>query len=259
MNNPGIIRYPSAVSSARPFTLDWLYSRHHTRRFEWMRDKLASHGKESISIIELGCHDARSLIYVPVNVHRYVGLDAGWQSGWKGDEPYGLEAARIRMKDMKNHEVRRSTLPEDIEKIKEQFDVALVLETFEYLEPSVLESYIAALAQKVSENGCIITTMPNEKGIPLLLKAAGARLFKVRRSEYTATQFCNALLGRMNRVPRAAKGRKGFDYGQVVSLLSRHFPFMRTEGIEMIKKLPPYLSTNTGVVAAKRPLPHLNG
>ena len=220
-------------------------------------EKLASHGKESISIIELGCHDARSLTYVPVNVHRYVGLDAGWQSGWKGDEPYGLEAGRMRMKDMKNYEVRRSTSPEDIEKIGEQFDVALVLETFEYLEPSVLESYITALAQKVSENGCMIATMPNEKGIPLLLKAAGAKAFGVRRSEYTATQFCNALLGRMNRVPRAAKGRKGFDYGQVVSLLSRYFPFMCIEGIGLMK-LPPYLSTNTGVVAAKGPLPHLN-
>jgi hypothetical protein len=250
------VQYPSAVSSGRPLTLNWLYTRHHTRRFEWMREKIASYGKKSVSIIELGCHDARSLTYVPVNVDRYVGLDAGWQSGWIGNEPYGLEAGRARLQNLDNIEIRKSTSPEDVEKINGQFDVALVLETFEYLEPSALEPYIAALAHKVRENGCIVTTMPNEKGIPLLLKAIGAKLCGVRRSEYTARQFCDGLLGRMDRVPRAARGRKGFDYDQIVSLVGHYFPFLKIEGIGLMK-LPPHLSTNTGIVASKEPLPQL--
>jgi hypothetical protein len=256
MKTTDTIPYPTAVSSGRPLTLNWLYTRHHTRRFEWMREKIASYGKKSVSIIELGCHDARSLTYVPVNVDRYIGLDAGWQSGWIGNEPYGLEASRVRLQNLDNIEVRKSTSPEDIDRINGQFDVALVLETFEYLEPSALESYIAALARKVHKNGCIVSTMPNEKGIPLLLKAIGAKLCGVRRSEYTARQFCDALLGRMDRVPRPARGRKGFDYEQTVSLVGHYFPFLRIEGIGLMK-LPPHLNTNTGIVASKEPLPPL--
>jgi len=37
--------------------------------------------------------------------------------------------------------------------------------------------------------------MPNEKGIPLLMKALAAKLTGIRRSEYTAMQFVHALMG----------------------------------------------------------------
>ena len=246
-------RYPPAVSRDRAYTFNWFYARHHAQRFDWMGNKIASLGKESVSILELGCHDARSLAYVPVNVHRYVGLDAGWQSGWNGETPYGLEAGRIRLQNAEKFEVRKSSSPEDIEEMEEQFDMALVLETFEYLEPSALELYVAALARRVCDNGYLLTTMPNEKGIPLLVKALGAKLSGIPRSEYTASQFFHALLGRMDRVPRASRGRKGFDYAQMAHLLAKYFPFLSLEGVGLMK-LPPHLSTNIGIIASKKAL-----
>jgi hypothetical protein len=246
------LRYPPAISSGRAYTFNWFYARHHARRFEWMRDKIASCGKRSVSVLELGCHDARSLTYVPVRVHRYVGLDAGWKSGWTGQTPCGLEAGRVRLKGRKNFEVRISSSPQDIDKMEGQFDVALVLETFEYLQPAALEPYIAALAGKLSDDGWLLTTMPNEKGIPLLVKALGAKLAGIRRSEYNGTEFIHALLGQMDRVPRAVRGRKGFDYGQIARLMAKHFSFLRLEGVGLMN-LPPYLSTNIGIVASKKP------
>jgi hypothetical protein len=250
------LRYPPAISRGRAHTFNWFYARHHARRFEWMRDKIASCGKPSVSILELGCHDARSLTYVPVKVHRYVGLDAGWKSGWNGETPYGLEAGRFRLKGRENFEARMSNSPEDIDKMEEQFDVALVLETFEYLQPTALEPYIAALAGKLIDDGRLLTTMPNEKGIPLLVKALGAKLAGIHRSQYDGTEFIHALLGQMDRVPRGVRGRKGFDYGQIARLLTKYFPFLRLEGVGLIH-LPPYLSTNIGIVASRKPFADL--
>ena len=250
MKTADVLRYPPAISRDRAYSFNWFYARHHARRFEWMRDKIASTGKKSVSILELGCHDVRSLAYVPINVHRYVGLDAGWQSGWNGETPYGLEAGRARLQGMEHFEVRKSSSSEDIEKIGEQFDVVLVLETLEYLAPSALEAYVAALARRVRDNGCILTTMPNEKGIPLLVKALAAKLSGIRRSEYTARQFFHALLGQMDQVPRASRGRKGFDYSLISHLLAKYFPFLSLEGVGLMK-LPPQLSTNIGMIASK--------
>jgi hypothetical protein len=223
-----------------------------------MREKIATRKTESVSILELGCHDARSLGFVPVHVHRYVGLDAGWQSGWNEDKPYGLEAGRARLKGNDNFEVRQSKTPRDIELLLEKFDIALVLETFEYLEPAALEPYIAALAGKVRDNGILLTTMPNEKGIPLLVKALAAKMAGIRRSEYSAAQFVHAVMGRMDRVPRGVRGRKGFDYGQVAGILAKYFPFLSLEGVGLLK-LPPPLSTNIGIVASKKPFADVTG
>ena len=246
------VRYPPAISQDRAYSFRWFYSRHHAQRFEWMSKQIASRQKQSISILELGCYDARSLRSVPVNVHRYMGLDAGWQSGWNGETPYGLEAGRIRFKDNENFEVRTSNSPRDIEQLTETFDVALVLETFEYLDPAALEPYIAALAGKVRDDGFLLTTMPNEKGIPLLVKALAAKLAGIRRSEYSAKQFINALMGRMDRVPRGIRGRKGFDYSQVAGILAKYFSLLTLEGVGLLK-LPPHLSTNIGIIASKNP------
>jgi hypothetical protein len=251
------LRYPPAISQGRAFTFNWIYARHHARRFEWMRDKIASCGKSSVSILELGCHDARSLTYVPISVHRYVGLDAGWKSGWNGETPYGLEAGKVRLKGRKNFEVRISNSPQDIDEMEEQFDAALVLETFEYLQPAALEPYIVALAGKLGDDGWLLTTMPNEKGIPLLAKALGAKLAGIRRSEYNGTEFIHALLGQMHRVQRAVRGRKGFDYGQTARLLTKYFPFLRLEGVGLLN-LPPYLSTNIGIIASRKPFTGLS-
>lgn len=226
-----------------------LYRLHHARRFQWLREKIAVLGKTNLSVIEIGCAEAKSLDYMPVAVRRYLGFDAGWRSGWSDGKPFGIEAARHRYMNHANFEFCKSVHCYDVEIVNEQFDVGIALETLEYLETAQLESYIRALAGKLNETGCFFSTMPNEQGIPLLVKAAGAKLSGVRRSQYTAAQFLNAVLGRVDRVPRAERGRKGFDYRRVIDLMQRHFRFVLVEAVGFVK-LPPSLSLNIGVTAS---------
>jgi hypothetical protein len=183
-------------------------------------------------------------------VRRYVGLDAGWRSGWKNGRAYGLDAAKLRFLNQPHFEFHRSERHEDVRRLSGTFDLAILLETFEYLEPSELESYVSAISQKLKADGCILSTMPNEKGFPLLVKAIGSRLSGVQRSEYTAAQFWNALIGRMDRVPRAIRGRRGFDYKAMADLVRRYLPKTQLEAVEPAN-LPLCLSLNIGMVASK--------
>ena len=226
------------------------YKFHHTRRFEWLRSKIAALEKPKISVLELGCNDARSLGYIPVPVERYVGFDAGWRSGWKNGKAYGFEAARQRFRDVPRFEFRRSQHFRDLEQVHGAFDVAIVLETFEYLEPTKLEAYVTLLSRKLKSGGHIFSTMPNEQGLPLLLKAIGSKLSGVPRSEYTASQFWNALIGRMEKVPRSVHGRKGFDYLAMARLVGRYFSHIQLESVEPAKA-PLWLGLNIGLVAYK--------
>jgi hypothetical protein len=238
---------------ARP-SFQSLYNFHHTQRFRWLRKKVASAGKSRAAILELGCNDATSLGYVPVPVYRYLGFDAGWGSGWKNGVPRGLEAARLRYQGIENIEFRKSQDVRDVAGVPESFDFVFVLETFEYLQPIQLESYISALAGKVRPDGCIISTMPNEKGFSLLLKHVGSHLSGIPRSRYTVGEFLDALLGRMDRVPRAERSRKGFDYECIFRIIRRHFRCVRLEPVGA-PFLPRSLSLNIGLVASHEPLP----
>jgi hypothetical protein len=242
---------PSFDTDRKFRALRRIYAFHHTRRFEWLKKKLSTLDKQNVSILEIGCNDARSLNYVPVRVHRYLGLDAGWRSGWKNGHPHGLEAARTRFRKHPNFEFRKSTRHEDLFDVDERFDVAIVLETFEYLDPAQLEPYVFLLSEKLKDDGSIFCTMPNEKGLPLLMKVIGSKLSGVRRSEYTLPQLWNALLGRMDRVPRSARGRKGFDYAAMARLVQRHFARVCLEPVEPPNS-PLWLSLNVGLVASKQ-------
>lgn len=215
---------------------------------------MAAAGKHSVSILELGCNDATSLDYVPVPVRRYLGLDAGWRSGWSNGNALGLEAARQRYATTQNVEFRYACDYTDLTSVTETFDFGVVLETFEYLATSQLEFYVSALAEKVNCDGCILSTMPNEKGIPLLLKHFGSRLSGVRRSQYTLPELANAFLGRMGRVHRAERGRKGFDYQRIADLIRRHFRYVSLEPVGL-SFLPRSLSLNIGLVASHSPFP----
>jgi len=247
----------STVSAADiPRFFNRIYAIHHARRFEWLRSKIACLGKNDVSVLELGCNDARSVEYIPVAIRRYLGLDAGWRSGWENGKAYGLEAAQVRFRDRPQFEFRRSERCEDLEGVPGKFDVAIVLETFEYLEPSKLEAYVAALSEKLIDGGAILSTMPNEKGVPLLLKALGSRLSGVPRSGYTPPQFWNALIGRLDRVPRAIRGRRGFDYRMMSEIIRRYFPHGHLESVEPANA-PLWLSLNVGLVATKATMPSL--
>ena len=230
-----------------------LYSFHHAQRFEWLRKKIASLEKQSVSILEVGCSDARSLDYVPVRVDRYFGFDAGWRSGLQNGKSCGLAAARERYGYRNNFTFVQSVSYTDIKRVPEKFDLGIVMETFEYLDTHQLESYVGTLAEKIDVDGCVFATMPNEKGLPLLIKAIGSKLSGVRRSEYTLPQFLNALAGRLDRVPRAERGRKGFDYSQIAALARRYFRYVYLEAVGS-PGLPAFLSPNIGLIASHKPM-----
>jgi hypothetical protein len=242
---------PSFDRTRKMRLLSRLYAFHHTKRFEWLRHKIATLNKQDVAILEIGCNDARSVDFIPVPIKRYVGLDAGWRSGWRNGKAYGLDAARLRFQHRPQFEFRHSEHHEDLDRVQGTFDLAIALETFEYLLPSELELYVSGISRKLNDAGCILATMPNEKGIPLLLKSLGSRLSGVSRSEYPPEQFWNALIGRMDRVPRAVRGRKGFDYCAMAELVRRYFSHTRLEPVEPAK-LPLWLSLNVGMFATKK-------
>jgi hypothetical protein len=71
-----------------------LYGDHHLSRFRWLERQVRALGLRSASVLEVGCFDGRTVDHIPVEIERYVGLDAGWESGVKDGRPVGLEAAR---------------------------------------------------------------------------------------------------------------------------------------------------------------------
>jgi len=221
-----------------------LYGRHHIQRFKWLSKNIALMfpGRSSISVLEVGCYDGKTLDFVPVDIHRYVGFDAGW-----GD---GLDLARRRFANCDSYKFHQSVEPSDIANTPGRFDLIICMETFEHITPSKVGSYISAFAEKLQ--GFLLVTVPNEKGLPLLFKTVGAKLLGKCRDSYGASEFANAFLGRMEFVPRS--DHKGFDYAALAKSLRGSFKHAQMEGVSPTK-LPPQLSLTIGMIASHKPLP----
>ena len=220
-----------------------IYSRHHLGRFEWLHRKFdALAGEAGISVLEVGCHDGRTLGYIPRRVRRYAGFDAGWGGG--------LERGRRKFSAEKTYTFTESTEPRDVASLDERFDFIICMETLEHLDQPVVEGYIRAFAEK--SNGHLLITVPNEKGLALLVKATGSRVLKIERYyPYTVAEFFWGLLGKLDRVRRSE--HKGFDYARLVGLIKQHFKYVSVEGIGPFR-LPPSLSLTIGIVAAQKPI-----
>ena len=249
MSSQGAADKPSLPGTTEPIYSEQLfgggiYGRHHRGRFEWLRRKFAALAEaDGISVLEVGCHDGRALGYIPRRVRRYAGFDAGWGGG--------LERGRQRFAAEKNYTFTESTDPREVAQLEEKFDFIVCMETLEHLETPVVEGYIQAFACKL--DGCLLITVPNEKGLPLLVKATGAKVMNIERYyPYTAAEFFWGLMGRLDRVRRSE--HKGFDYARLVSLIQQHFKYVRVEGISPLR-LPPSLSLTVGIVASQKPIP----
>lgn len=229
-----------------------IYGRHHMRRFKWLKNTLAAlcRRRQSISILELGCFDGKTLEWVPVHVDRYVGIDAEWNSGIIDGKPCGLDAARITFRDNSNYTFLQSKTPDGITTLNDTFDVGICMETFEHIDPAQLENYVAAYATKIHD--VLVVTVPNEKGLPLLGKMMGSWLLrKERASSYSMKELVSGVFGRMDRIPRTQ--HKGFDYRHLVRLLKNYFPYVYTRGVSP-GGLPPSLSFTVGIIASRTPL-----
>ncbi len=224
-----------------------LYGSHHRARFRWLRRKLTAFGLARASVLELGCFDGKTVDWLPFEVERYVGLDAGWESGERNGAAVGLAAAQRRFAGDARYTFRQSLDPEDVWRLAGEFDVGICMETLEHVEPAAVESYLAALAAKV--RGPLLVTVPNEKGAALLVKTLAAKMLKVDRDiVYTAREFASAVLGRTDRVPRWH--HKGFDYSALARRITHHFGTASIDGVDS-RFLPHWLQPTVGIVAGR--------
>lgn len=225
-----------------------VYGNHHLQRFKWLSRNVSSIFPDgvSISVLEVGCYDGKTFDFLPVDVHRYVGFDAGW-----GD---GLDLARRRFAERDDYKFVQSVDASDIANTSGRFDLIICMETFEHIAPSKVGSYISAFAAKLE--GLLLVTVPNEKGLPLLFKTVGAKILGKSRDSYGVLEFANALLGRMELVPRS--DHKGFDYATLADSLRASFKYVLVEGVSPAQ-LPPQLSLTVGMIASHKLLPPGHG
>jgi len=216
---------------------------HHNSRFLWLRKQYDALAATQVSIVEIGCYDGRALQFIPREISRYAGFDAGYESS-DGEGPTGIHAARRKYQGDARFGFHLSSSPADVERLEGEFDTALSLETFEHIAPDRVDGYIKALAKKV--RGPVFVTVPSEKGIPLLVKTVGAALLRRDRNlGYGKGELWNSLLGRMDQVKRAE--HKGFDYAALMESFRRHFRSVRCTGVRSC--VPTSLQVTVGFVA----------
>lgn len=213
-------------------------ARMHQARFTWLRGALRRHDCTPVSVIELGCFDAKTLDYLPTPPERYLGLDANWEGGLD----LALEGGRTRP----GVELAKCTHPDHIP-AGECFQVGVCMETLEHVPPNLVTPYLAALADRVSD--LLLVTIPNEKGLPFAAKYLSRWLLGLKPEHYTMAEFFNAALGRMEGVVRDE--HKGFDYAALLTQIKAHFEVLSVESIPF-GWLPVPLSPGIGVIARPR-------
>src|SRR4051812_44578613 len=89
----------------RLFSGNWR-SRIHLSRFQWLATEIRRLQLDGARIIELGCFDGKTLELLDQPPAHYLGLDANWEGG--------LDAGKLRYRDMPNVEMRLCRKPGDI-------------------------------------------------------------------------------------------------------------------------------------------------
>ena len=240
----GISQGPPLETYTRRLFGKGVYGRHHNQRFNWLSRKFSElAGPHDVRVLEVGCHEGRTLNYIPKPVRKYVGLDAGWGGG--------LGRAREFFRERPEVSFIESNHPRDVARLEGRFDFAVCMETLEHVDPSLVEFYIKAFSEKL--DGYLLITVPNEKGLALLIKALGAKLLGVDRIyPYTAKEFFWGLMGRLDRVARFE--HKGFDFRSLVNLIGKYFRHVSVEGVSPVQS-PLQLSLTIGIVASQKPIP----
>jgi len=213
---------------------------YHQQRFQWVRDVLRRLNLNPASVVELGCFDGRLLDNLPSLPSTYVGLDAGWEGG-----------LNLAQSTRATNSIRFlcSTDPVDLSRFPEgSFSLGVAIETMEHISPQLIDDYIAQLSRIV--DGHLLVSVPNEKGVPLLLRQSVKSLMSWNEEgssdKYTAREFLDGVLGRMDRIARHE--HKGFDYDALVRQIAKRFEIASVEGIPS-RALPPSLSFSVGIVA----------
>lgn len=201
-------------------------SLYHNRRFYWIQKKLKNYDYESL--IEIGCFNARLLNYIKPK--KYYGFDAGYE---KED---GVDIALKKYKNHKNIEIKVGDKTSQI--TNKKFDVLVSLETFEHIEPNLVEPFLEKLSKQI--NKVAFFSVPVERGLPFLI-ATFVRIINRKPKKYTISEFFNSIIGRMDKVDR--KGHKGFDERIFIKQVNKYFNVKKVESMFG----PKWLGLNLGI------------
>ena len=210
----------------------------HLSRYYWLQKKVADYCPKPNTVIELGCFDGKTLDYLPQTNFYYEGYDANWEGG--------LDMGRENLKERANTELFFCDNVDVFKPSLEKFDISICMETLEHLPLEQLEPYIKKLA-KYTMGYCFVT-IPNEGGVVLLIKYF-IKKFVLRSivEPYTTKELWLSTTGNINKVPRNEGGHKGFDFQQLIPLLSKYFKVVSVEG-RPFRRIGKKLNFTIGIV-----------
>ncbi|MHC1783321.1 MAG: class I SAM-dependent methyltransferase [Anaerolineaceae bacterium] len=187
-----------------------LRSRLHHARFYWLNEMVEKLFDRPLSVLELGCYDAKTISFLPSLPVKYRGFDANWENG--------LDIARKTFNNP-TYSFYECHTPVEMNVESDSYDLVLCMETIEHLPDETLEGYLEKL--KTAARGIMLVTVPNEIGLVFLGKYL-VKLLVYREKinpRYSFQDVLNQTLGRMDRVIH--DDHKGFDYRQLYKFLSR--------------------------------------
>ncbi len=212
---------------------------YHLKRFFWLKKKFFNIDIKNKNILELGCFDAKSLIFLNSMPKKYLGLDANWEGG--------LDIAKNKYKNKENIEFKITKKPSDIP-ISEFFDYGICMETFEHISPEFLNEYLYRLSQIIKQK--IFITIPIERGLAFII--AFFLRFLTKDSYYymyTFKEILYSIIGKLEKVKRIE--HKGFDDRIFLDTLSKYFKIEKVEGI--FPGLPIIgLNLEVGIIGTKK-------
>ena len=210
---------------ARLFKRSALRAQYHRARYEWLVRELQKLGIDSATFIELGCHDAETILYLDkarVKIGQYVGFDANWERG--------LETGIERWKARPEVQLYHCKQPGDIRLSGSlKWDIGICFETFEHVWPEHVESYLVKLSELI--DGHFFITVPVERGAAFLVKSFFRRFRKdphVPKIPYTRRDMWNTLKGKLHLVEKDE--HKGFDDRAFLKKLRKHFEIVSVSG-----------------------------
>jgi hypothetical protein len=227
-----------ASYNQRLFSGNWR-SRIHLSRFHWLAAEIRRRQPDGARIIELGCFDGKTIGLLDQMPAAYLGLDANWEGG--------LDAGKLRLKDLPNVELRLCRKPGDIPTPAVPFNVGICMETLEHLPAELVEPYLLRLSQVVG--GYLFITVPVERGMVFLFKHSAKRLLGLKDDPFSGREFFNSVLGRLERVER--REHKGFDDRALIRAVRQYFNVVSIAGV--FPGLPVHsLNLTIGIIARTR-------
>lgn len=212
-------------------------SRLRQLRFEWLKRQITQ-PEDSYSLFELGCFNCRSLSYVP-KPRQYLGADAGWEGGLNDAQMTFVRKPWVEL-------VMARTAHELAPFHHRRFDYSIALETLEHIPDPVLKGYLEFMANVTKKQ--VLLTVPVEIGpvflVKYILRLMVSGFSDAESHSFSLMEIIWATLGRADRIQRYE--HKGFDYRQLVRILSEYFVVERIEGIPF--KRAPMLSPQVGIV-----------